>query len=190
MGNWKLSYSRFTPFIVNLLKRQKLPVLVALNKWDLVSDENIIEYPLNAIKYLNLIANKILKFDGGLLIFDYGYTSQKSKDTLQSILKHKPQNIFSNIGEADISAHINYKLFSEVLIKNNLLVKRIVNQNEFLQKLGIVERANIISKNMRFAEKANLYYRLKRLLHYDEMGNLFKVMFAKKRGNNFSLGFE
>ena len=171
-------------------KKANINLIKNIKKFNLVSDENIIEYPLNAIKYLNLIANKILKFDGGLLIFDYGYTSQKSKDTLQSILKHKPQNIFSNIGEADISAHINYKLFSEVLIKNNLLVKRIVNQNEFLQKLGIVERANIISKNMSFAEKANLYYRLKRLLHYDEMGNLFKVMFAKKRGNNFSLGFE
>ena len=65
-----------------------------------------------------------------------------------------------------------------------------INQNEFLQKLGIIERANIISKKINFRAKADIFYRLKKLLHYNEMGNLFKVMFAKKKGKKFSLGFE
>ena len=42
---------------------------------------------------------------------------------------------------------------------------------------------------MTFKEKANMFYRLKRLLHPKEMGDLFKVIFAQKKGNNFSLGF-
>ena len=65
-----------------------------------------------------------------------------------------------------------------------------VNQNEFLQKLGIIERANIISKKINFREKADIFYRLKKLLHYDEMGNLFKVLLATKKQKQFSLGFE
>ena len=73
--------------------------------------------------------------------------------------------------------------------KNNLDVKKIIHQSEFLKKIGILERANILSKKMTFKEKVNMYYRLKRLLAPKEMGNLFKVIFAQKKGGNFSLGF-
>ena len=45
------------------------------------------------------------------------------------------------------------------------------------------------SKKMTFKEKANMFYRLKRLMDYREMGNLFKVLFAQKKGRKFSLGF-
>ncbi len=171
-------------------KRADKKLIQNIKKLGLISNGNVIEYPMTAIKYLNVIAKKIIKYDGSLLIFDYGYTEQKNKNTLQSVIKHKYQNIFSNLGRADITSHINYKLFSEILIKNNLTVERVINQNEFLQKLGIIERANIISKKINFREKANIFYRLKKLLHYNEMGNLFKVMFAKKKGKKFSLGFE
>jgi len=60
---------------------------------------------------------------------------------------------------------------------------------KFLKKIGILERANILSKKMTFKEKANMFYRLKRLLDYREMGGLFKVIFAQKKGRKFSLGF-
>ena len=109
---------------------------------------------------------------------------------MQSVIKHEHQNIFSNLGEADITSHINYKLFSKILIGKNLEIAKIVNQNEFLQKMGIIERAKIISKKNSFKIKADIFYKLKKLLHYDEMGNLFKVMFARKKGGKFSLGFE
>ena len=55
--------------------------------------------------------------------------------------------------------------------------------------MGILERANILSKKMTFKEKTNMFYRLKRLLDYSEMGSLFKVLFAYKKGRKFSLGF-
>ena len=55
--------------------------------------------------------------------------------------------------------------------------------------MGILERANILSKKMTFKEKANMFYRLKRLIDYKEMGSLFKVLFAQKKGKKFSLGF-
>ena len=73
--------------------------------------------------------------------------------------------------------------------KNNLDVKKITKQSEFLKKIGILQRADILSRKMTFKEKANMFYRLKRLLHPKEMGDLFKVIFAQKKGNNFSLGF-
>ena len=52
-----------------------------------------------------------------------------------------------------------------------------------------MQRAEILSKNKTFKEKADIYYRLKRLLDKKEMGNLFKVMLIKKLNNNFKIGF-
>ena len=165
----------------NLVKR--------IQKLNLISVGNTIEYPIKALKFLKVIAKKINKFEGGLLTLDYGYTINKNQNTLQSVKKHRCIDLFFNPGHSDITSHVNFKLFHKILSKNNLHVKKITNQSEFLKKIGILERANILSKKMTFKAKANMFYRLKRLLNSKEMGGLFKVVFAQKKGGNFSLGF-
>ena len=47
----------------------------------------------------------------------------------------------------------------------------------------------MLSKKMTFKKKADMFYRLKRLLDPKEMGDLFKVIFAQTKNKNFSLGF-
>ena len=133
-----------------------------------------------AYNYLKIISKKINSFNGGLLIIDYGYIEKTMKNSLQSVQKHKYVYIFTMPHHSDITSHLNFRLFREVLNKNNLDVKKIVKQSEFLKKVGILERANILSKKMTFKEKANMFYRLKRLLDSKEMGDLFKVIFAQK----------
>jgi len=172
-----------------LHKKANNNLIKSIQNLNLVSVGNTIEYPLVALKFLETIAKKINKFDGGLLTFDYGYTTKKNQNTLQSVKKHKCTNIFSMPHHSDITSHLNFKLFHEILKKNNLNVEKITTQNEFLKKIGILERANILSKKMTFKEKANMFYRLKRLMGYREMGSLFKVLFAQKKGRKFSLGF-
>ena len=165
----------------NLIKR--------IQKLNLISVGNTIEYPIEALKFLKAIAKKINKFEGALLTFDYGYTIKKNKNTLQSVKKHKYLDVFFKPGHSDITSHINFELFHKILNRNNLDVKKITKQSEFLKKIGILERANILSKKMTFKAKANMFYRLKRLLNPKEMGDLFKVIFAQKKSRNFSLGF-
>ena len=172
-----------------LYKKAKKNMVKNIYKLNLVSQNNIIEYPVKAIEYLELISKKIKECNGGLLTFDYGYTQNKNKDTLQGTRKHKYLSILSKPGDVDITSHINYRLFSEILKKNNLRVEKIVTQNEFLQKLGIFERAEMLSKKKSFKEKADMFFRLKKLMHYKEMGSLFKVLFSQKKGSKFSLGF-
>jgi len=172
-----------------LYKRANNNLMNHIRKLDLISNGNTIEYPLEAIKFINTISKKIDKFDGGLLTFDYGYTAKKNQSTLQSIKKHKYTNILLMPHSSDITSHLNFSLFNNILKRNNLNVKKIINQSTFLKKIGILERANILSKKMTFKEKANMFYRLKRLLDPMEMGSLFKVIFAQKKSRNFSLGF-
>jgi len=172
-----------------LHKKANNSLIKRIQNLNIISTGNTIVYPAEALKFLEAIAKKINKFDGGLLTFDYGYTVKKNQNTLQSVKKHKYTNIFSMPHHSDITSHLNFKLFHKILKKNNLNVKKITTQNEFLKKIGILERANILSKKMTFKEKANMFYRLKRLMDYREMGSLFKVLFAQKKGRKFSLGF-
>ncbi len=172
-----------------LHKKANNSLIKRIQDLNLVSTGHVIEYPIKALKFLEVIAEKINEFDGGLLTFDYGYTETKNQNTLQSVKKHKYTNLFSIPHHSDITSHLNFKLFHKILKKNNLNVEKITNQNEFLRKIGILERANILSKKMTFKKKANMFYRLKRLMDYREMGSLFKVLFAQKKGRKFSLGF-
>jgi len=172
-----------------LHKKANNSLIRHIQNLNLISIGNTIEYPLEAIKFLNAITKKINKFDGGLLTFDYGYTVKKNQNTLQSVKKHRYTDPVLLPGHSDITSHINFKLFQKILKKNNLNVKKITTQNEFLKKIGILERANILARKMTFKEKVNMFYRLKRLIDYREMGSLFKVLFAQKKDKKFSLGF-
>ena len=127
--------------------------------------------------------------NGCILTFDYGYTAKINQNTLQSVRNHKYANPLENIGSTDISSHVNFKLVAEILENNHLNVKKIITQNEFLQKMGINNRANIISKDISFKEKAKLFYQLKKLVDIEHMGGLFKVLLAQKKGEKFNLGF-
>ena len=149
-----------------------------------------IEFPKLGFDELNKIIKKLSKFEGGLLLIDYGYLTPKNKNTLQSLIKHKRNNLLDNLGKADITSLVNFKLLNEYFMKNNLKVKKVVTQKFFLEKMGIIERANNLSEKMSFKEQSNLYLRLKRLLDTKLMGNLFKVIFAYKSNKDNFLGFE
>ena len=136
------------------------------------------------------INQKISKLKGGLLLIDYGYLKAKNKNTLQSLIKHKKNKLLDNLGRADITSLVNFNLLNEYFIKNNLKVKKVVTQKFFLEKMGIIERANNLSQKMSFKEQSNLYLRLRRLLDTRLMGNLFKVIFTYNSKKDKFLGFE
>ena len=115
---------------------------------------------------------------------------KKMKDTLKSISKHKFSNVLENFGKSDITYDINFSIFERIIKKFGLKVGGITNQKKFLQELGILERAEIISKNLPFSEKANIYFRLKKLIDENSMGKLFKVMFVTKKNIQFKTGFK
>lgn len=148
-----------------------------------------VEFPKYGLDKLDQIIKKILKLKGCLLLIDYGYLGPNNQNTIQSVIKHKKNNILKNLGKADITSHVNFTLLKEFFIKNNLKVLKIVCQKDFLKNMGINERAEIIAKKMNFTDQANLYLRLKRLLSPKLMGSLFKVILAYKNESNNYFGF-
>jgi len=161
-----------------------------IKKFRVLNNLKFVEFPKLGLDELNKIVKKISKLKGGLLLIDYGYLTPQNKNTLQSLIKHKRNNLLDNLGKADITSLVNFNLLNEYFIKNNLKVKKIVTQKFFLEKMGIIERANNLSQKMSFKEQSNLYLRLKRLLNTKLMGNLFKVIFTYKFKKDNFLGFE
>ena len=156
---------------------------------NLSKNQKIIEFSPLTYKYLNIISKKINTFQGGLLIVDYGYLQKKMKDSLQSIYKHNFNNVLDNFGKSDITYNLNFFLLKKIVKKLNLKVVGLTSQKKFLTKLGILDRAEILAKNLQFSKKADIYYRIKRLIDRNFMGELFKVMFVTGKNIKFKLGF-
>ena len=56
--------------------------------------------------------------------------------------------------------------------------------------MGIIERAKILARKMKFSEQSDLYLRLKRLLNPNLMGRLFKVILAFNHKTKDYFGFK
>ncbi len=158
-------------------------------KFEISSKQNFIEYSPLTFKYLKKIMNKIKLNNGGILIIDYGYIDKKMRNTLQAVSKHKYANVLSSFGNYDITYNLSFKLIGKMIKKFGSFFHATTTQKNFLTKLGILKRAEIISKNIPFSKKADMYFRIKRLIDHRQMGNLFKVMFVTKKKNKFKLGF-
>ena len=176
----------FKKTISKKLKRGKVDIYIKVN----ASSNGSFQIDRKLLTELKKISKKILRLNGGILLIDYGYLIPQNKNTLQSLIKHRRNNLLNNLGKADITSLVNFKLLNEYFIKNNLKVKKIVTQKFFLERMGIIERAENLSRKMSFKEKSNLYLRLKRLLDAKMMGSLFKVIFAYKFKKDNFLGFE
>jgi NADH dehydrogenase [ubiquinone] 1 alpha subcomplex assembly factor 7 len=153
-------------------------------------DQEIIEYSPSSFVYLKDICNIISNKNGGLLIIDYGYLNSKMHETLQAVNKHKYSNVLENIGQSDITYNINFNIFEKYIDQFVDLNSIFNTQKKFLTSMGIIQRAEIVSENIPFSKKTDLFYRIRRLIDEKQMGELFKVMLIKKKSNKFKTGFE
>ena len=176
--------------IIEIFKKVSKNNLKMIQSFKTLKDLNFIEFPKFGFQELKKIIKVISKLNGCILMIDYGYMKPNNQNTLQSVMSHKRNNLLDNLGQADVTAHVNFSLLKEFFSKNNLRVKNIVSQKNFLEKIGILERAQILAKKMKFSQQSDLYLRLKRILSPRSMGNLFKVILAYKYYNGEFEGFE
>ena len=161
-----------------------------INSYKTLKSLKFIEFPKLGLQELNAIINAVKKLNGCILLIDYGYIKSNNQNTIQSVFKNKKSYFLNNLGKSDISSHINFSLLKEHFLNNNLKVKKIITQKDFLSNMGIIERAEIIAKKMSFREQTNLYLRLRRLMSPKLMGKLFKVILAFKHKKNKYFGFD
>jgi len=158
-------------FIYEKVDNNKL--LEVLKKFDHVKVAEISE---SRMKYFDSICKIIKKNKGIFVTIDYGYKDPPNYLTLQTIYNHKKTHLFENIGNQDITAHVNFDELINVANKNNLKIDIFCTQRDFLIAYGIKERKEKLQKNKNKETIKNLNLEYERLINKSQMGEVFKFL--------------
>ncbi|MDX1949672.1 MAG: SAM-dependent methyltransferase [Rickettsiales bacterium] len=130
--------------------------------------------------FIKKISDIINQNNGMLICFDYGYFHSNYGDSLQAIKSNKYTDIFSNLGESDITAHVDFEDISNELKQNGIKNIFLNQQGDFLREMGALERSGILQKNKNTKIKNKISNDVSRLIDDDKMGALFKCLIAEK----------
>jgi NADH dehydrogenase [ubiquinone] 1 alpha subcomplex assembly factor 7 len=118
-------------------------------------------------------AHVIARKGGAVLIVDYGYGADAGfGETLQAVAEHEFANVLDNPGEADLSAHVDFAALARAAEPAGAKAYGPVEQGGFLCSLGIIQRAEQLSRNHLQSMKPAL----DRLILPNAMGTLFKAL--------------
>jgi SAM-dependent MidA family methyltransferase len=109
------------------------------------------EINLDAIRWISEIAKAVQR--GFVLTIDYGYSSsdlyniRRSSGTLMCYYKHQTNTCpYQNIGDQDITAHVNFSALSHWGMQNGLKYGGFTDQARFLQGLGLTRYISEMEK--------------------------------------------
>ena len=129
------------------------------------------------VKLVNMMSSRL----SSAIIIDYGYTTDDVGDSLQAIKCHRFDSIFLEPGNADLSSHVNFRSFIEMVKCIAKLESEIFTQQQFLSQTGIQERTSTLLKNASSRQAEVIESAFNRLMGASEMGELFKVLFVCNR---------
>ncbi len=126
--------------------------------------------------YFDKVCRSIKNNKGIFLTIDYGYKTLPENFSLQTIHKHKKTHLFENIGNQDVTAHVDFDELITVANENNLKLELFSNQREFLLGNGIKERKKQLQKNKDQIVSKKIELDYERLVENSQMGDIFKVL--------------
>ena len=121
------------------------------------------------------LAGRIAEQGGAALIVDYGYEGAVAGDTLQAVSQHDHADIFTEPGERDLTAHVDFTSLERIGRAAGLTVHGPVSQGRWLESLGIGARTATLIKAAPHRQEELIAAR-DRLTKSEEMGTLFKAM--------------
>lgn len=126
-------------------------------------------------QFVAQVAKRVSAHGGAGLFLDYGYVGPAIGDTLQAIRFGKFADVMETLGEADISAHVDFGAM-ERAAAHHAPVFGPVDQGAFLVALGIRQRADRLKAAASLEARAEIEAALVRLTAPAAMGRLFKAM--------------
>jgi len=153
----------------------------------------VIEICPAAMDYIDHIGSRLHHHGGAVLAIDYGYGSNVDRadpasdgqaiasaftgDSLQGMRQHRFVSPLSHIGEADLTAHVNFDTLRSRLRQAGCMTLPLLTQGTFLKALGIEVRAEqLVARHPHQA--TSIREASTRLTSPTEMGQLFKVLCA------------
>jgi len=100
---------------------------------------------------------------------DYG-DADGFGDTLQAVKAHQSVDPLAAPGTADLTTHVRFDDLAQAAAP--ALAQPLATQGAFLERLGIVQRAQALARR----DEDKIAGELRRLTHPSEMGEMFKVL--------------
>jgi NADH dehydrogenase [ubiquinone] 1 alpha subcomplex assembly factor 7 len=113
---------------------------------------------------------------GAALFVDYGYVEPPRHATLRAVRRHRPAELLSDPGTADLSADVDFAAFAEAARAGGARIHGPVPQRQFLLALGAEARVAALEARATPAQRSRLAGAVERLLDPAQMGTLFKAM--------------
>lgn len=128
------------------------------------------------------VVSRVEKNGGAALFVDYGHAASGFGDTLQAVSGHDYAEPLEAPGEVDLTSQVDFEALASLAGKN-ARATGVVAQRDFLIRLGIEARADILRKNAKPEMRAEIGTALSRLIGpAPGMGELFKVLaFAHRK---------
>jgi NADH dehydrogenase [ubiquinone] 1 alpha subcomplex assembly factor 7 len=115
---------------------------------------------------------------GEALIVDYGHTRRAVGETFQAVRGHAYHDPLIAPGTADLTAHVDFEALALAAANNGASVHGPVEQGVFLNRLGIAQRAAMLTANASAAQVQDIEAARDRLTAMTPagMGKMFKVL--------------
>ncbi|WP_375318636.1 class I SAM-dependent methyltransferase [Candidatus Tisiphia endosymbiont of Oplodontha viridula] len=171
------------------IKFDKIEVSKELQRYLLQEHSNahdgaVIEESPKSLEIIKFISQHIVKFGGASLVIDYGYdidpikrTRNQYNPTLQAIKNHKYYPLLETLGEADLSAHVDFYALKTVCSNMGVNVHGSITQRDFLISNGILLRSQLLQSKLPTIEANIIAEQVDRLIAPNKMGLLFKVLY-------------
>jgi NADH dehydrogenase [ubiquinone] 1 alpha subcomplex assembly factor 7 len=126
---------------------------------------------------------------GAALIIDYGYAGPALGDTLQAIRTGEFADPLATMGDADLSAHVDFSVLAAAAGRAGAAVFGPVDQGPLLAALGIHARADALKALASVPRRAEVAAAATRLTAAGAMGRLFKALALVAPGWPHPAGF-
>ena len=121
------------------------------------------------------IAGLLAAQGGAALIVDYGYDGEGFGDTLQAVRKHKYAPVLEAPGQADLSAHVDFRALAEAAERGGAKAHGPLAQGTLLERLGLKKRAAALAR-AHPQDETVFAAAVGRLAAPGQMGRLFRAL--------------
>ncbi|MSO69970.1 MAG: class I SAM-dependent methyltransferase [Alphaproteobacteria bacterium] len=167
------------------------PVLPAwLPAADQVPTGTIAEYSPAREAAAAMIGARLARFGGAALLIDYGHAKSAPGDTLQAVRAHRTVPVLETLGEADLTAHVDFAGLARAAQTHGATSWGPITQGRLLTTLGIEARAARLSAQATPDQASAIDAALHRLTASHAMGTLFKALALTPANAPAPAGFE
>lgn len=138
------------------------------------TEGEVVEIRPEAERIMRFISARLSKHSGVALLVDYGSGMHPGGDSLSAISGGGFVEALAHPGGADLSAWVDFSALAREA--GDVSVFGPVPQGSFLQRLGIVKRAERLCAHAGEAQAREISVALSRLIEPEGMGVLFKAM--------------